>query len=57
MKILTNIIILIVSLLFIAPMIYFFLSTFFNADLVFFIAIFCAVAIAIIGFKVDNKKM
>lgn len=56
MKILTNIVILIVSLLIVAPMIYLFLSTFFNADTVFYVAIICAVGLAITGFNEDNKK-
>lgn len=56
MKIITNIVILIVSLSIIAPMIYFFLATFFNADMVFYVAIICAVGIAITGFNEDNKN-
>lgn len=57
MKILTNLIILFVTLSIVAPMIYLFLTTFLNATFVFWFAIICAVCLAITGFNEDTKKI
>jgi hypothetical protein len=56
MKILKNLFILAVSLTIVAPMIYFFLATFFSSNLVFWIAVCGAVYLAVTGVIADQKN-
>jgi hypothetical protein len=55
MKHLKNIFILAISIVIIAPMIYYFLATFFTSNVIFWVAVIGAVCVAITGFNEDQK--
>jgi hypothetical protein len=55
MKIVINLFILFLVVSIVAPMIYLFLSTFFNSDAVFYVAIIGALTVGYRGYKADQK--